>query len=320
MKKLLLLLGLFTPFNLAFSQQKNDQSLLYLTVVDSLSGQGLARATIEINKLHYYSTSISGSVNMDKSFFSGESRLRFSCTGYRPLVLKTGINTLPDTIKLARSLTLLQEVKISPYKPQQVTWGYFKTNHVRYINSSPNAEFAQYFPNDAKFKGSITNVEFEVNDKQHALGKPFGVEVLSRSEDSIFPDTALVTDSIIVYNPEKKRHVGVDLSKYHISVPENGFFIVFQPLNESYYEKGVFAENNFDGWNYATKTPAINIFLKNKDSYAVECCDPVYPKLTGPYCMASSNRKEFIEFVQTDQWIVYQQGINFAMKVTLTPD
>jgi len=320
MKQLLILLVLITSLTPAFSQQNTDQNLWHLIVVDSVSNHGLAGATIAINKVHYCSTNINGAVNIDKSYLVSDSRLRISCIGYSPLSFKIGGAALPDTIRLVRSITLLQEVKVSPNKPQTVTWGYFKTKYIGSLNSSPNDESAEYFPNDAKISGTIASVEFEVNDKQHALGKPFGMEILSRSEDSIFPDTALVTDSIIVYNTEKKHHVSVDLSKYHISIPENGFFIVFQPLNESYYEKGLILENNFGNWEYTTKTPAINIYLTKKDGYAGECCDPIPPKLTGSYCMLGSSKKEYAWYVKTDQWIVYQQGINFAIKVIITPD
>ncbi|TWI98180.1 hypothetical protein JN11_03259 [Mucilaginibacter frigoritolerans] len=316
MKKLLFLLLLFNSLTSAFSQQNTDQSLWHLIVVDSLSNHSLARVTIAINKTHYYSTSINGSVNIDKSYINRDSRLRISCIGYSPFLLKIGSAALPDTIRLARSITLLHEVKISPYKPQPVTWGYFKTKHIGSLNSSPNNESAEYFPNDAKVSGTIASVDFELNDRQHAIEKPFGVEVLSRSDDSIFPDTALITDSIIVYNPEKKPHVSVDLSKYHIQVPKNGFFIVFETLDDSYYEKGTIYVDNY----MYSKTPAINIFLTKKDGYSGECCDPIPPKLTGPYCMTGNSRKEYAWYVKTDQWIIYQQGINFAIKVTITPN
>ncbi|MDB5135414.1 MAG: hypothetical protein JWP37_2017 [Mucilaginibacter sp.] len=227
----LLLIVLIGSSNFAFSQQKNEQSLRHLTIADSVSAKGIDHATLSINKKRYYTTNGSGSVDINKTLISQKDSISVSSISYKSVVLRQSINAkFPDTIKLSQSVNLLKEVKINSSALVNITLEGPNKSHGSHMHLYPNGEAAQYIPNEGQVTGTITSVEFELNDDLHAIEKPFNVEILSRSKDEIFPDTALITDSIIVYNTKKKRRFSVDISRYHIQIPENGFFVVFQTL------------------------------------------------------------------------------------------
>lgn len=145
---------------------------------------------------------------------------------------------------------------------------------------------------------------------------PFNVELLSRSTDSIYPDTALIKDSIIVYNPERKRKLRVDVSKYHIQIPANGFFAVFQALSPSYYSKQTIWYKKYEHY----KIPGLNMHLNKRDDFDGGCCDVDWPAdRKGFYCLLAGGRSKWKDFIKRDQWIVYADGINYAISANITP-
>ena len=301
--------------NFVFVQQKSPKGLWHLTIVNNTTAKGIAGATISINSKRYFITDVSGVADIDKNIVDQHDSIRISSIGYQTKWLRrAGVDKLPDTIRLAESITGLDEVKIDPLKSPTITLSGLKTRYGAHFQPGPNREFAQYMPNDKKITGTIISVGFELNDDVHGIEMPFNIEILSRSKDSIFPDTALFTDSIIVRNPEKKKRLSVDISHYHIQVPENGFFVVFQTLPRSYYK------NNsiwYDG-RYHIRIPGINVFLKQKNYFEGECCDVDPPASTGFYCLLGCDRNDLLSYEKRDQWIVYAQGINFAISAIVS--
>ena len=318
MNKLLLSLTLITISGFAFYQQKkNDQNLWRLTIADSVTAKGIENATIVIGKSKNLITDGKGAISIKKNDINPNDDIEISSIGYQTTVLTPDvIHKFPDTIWLSESVTLLKEVKINPSKSTGIILGSPNKSHDTPMHPNVNDEFAEYMPNEKKITGTITSVEYELNDDLHGIEMPFNVELLSRSKDSIFPDTALMTDSIIVYNPQKKRHFIADISSHHIQIPENGFFVVFQTLSQSYYSKETVS---VDGHEHL-KMPGINIYLKEKNQFEGECCDANPPIRKGFYCLLTEKRQKWKSFVKTDQWIVYGEGINFAITATINPN
>jgi hypothetical protein len=221
--------------------------------------------------------------------------------------------TKADTAIISK-ITALKEVKVRPSVQLQALAPNISKAYRTHMEPFPNHEFAQYIPNEHHIGGFISSVTFEMNDDVKAIDQPFNVEILAKSIDSIFPDTALLRDSLIVYNTARKDLFTVDLSKYHIAVPDNGFFVIFQTLSPSCYSKEQVWYNNEKRF----KVPGINIYLNAKDRFAGNCCD-IEPNIrNGFYCLIGGDRQHSYTSEKKSHWIVYEQGINLGITTTIS--
>ncbi len=147
-----------------------------------------------------------------------------------------GINYIfPDTVRLSASVTSLKEVKVSATKPIETIIGDVKKSYNTHRITWPNSAYAQFIPNEKKIKGTITSVEYVINDELHGIERPFRVRLFTKSKTSLSLDRELIKDSIIVYNPKKERRISIDISKYNVQLPEDGVIVIFETLSPSYY-------------------------------------------------------------------------------------
>lgn len=297
--------------NFCFAQNQNAWKL---AIVDSATNKGISKATLSLNNKLYYSSDDTGRIIIDKDLIHKKDNILISCVGYNQMSLIPTSNKYPDTIRLSPALIALKEVEIKPVAEVEITAKDTKKK-VHYIHriTGPESSFVQFIPNRNGIKGNITSIQYQVNDLLHGIEKPFRVRLFTKMKDSLTLDKELTTDSIIIYNPEKKTSINVDVSKYNIQMPDSGVLVVFETMPRSYYSKDSTLER-YNG-EKMVKTPGIDMIM-TKNYWGAD-----YDKenrLT-PYCMVGPPADRWNWNGPYEYWYVYADGNNFAISVTVSP-
>jgi hypothetical protein len=174
---------------------------------------------------------------------------------------------------------------VSSKQKENLFLGNIKSPHILNKGRLTNFEtkYALYVPNQNKVKGIIKNLIFNVGDVADGIEMPFKANVYLKSNNSKFPRTEMIRDDIIVTNPQRKRRIVIDISKYNIEIPENGFFIIAETLTPEFYKQEEVRLHN----RYFNKLPAFkkvtsknmkghySLWL-NKKTYNSWIIEPVY--------------------------------------------
>ena len=316
MKKIcFLLLITFCITTSGLSQQKNTSPLWHLTIVDSATNKGVVRATVSINHEKYLITNEHGGVAIKKDLLHKTDTVQISSVGYKAVTFIPSLaSKLPDTIRLVATVTALKEVHINLNTPKGIILGDFKKKYNSHRSTSPDDKCLQYIPNDAKTKGVISSIEYVINDELHGIEMPFRVGIYAKNKTNPLPDHTLITDTIIVYNPERKTHLSVDISKYNLQLPEDGVMVALETLPPNYYGKDSI-------WYYGqrrAKTPGIDMDLKKKGDYSAHVKDWSDRKTTYSLNMEADGKWSY-EQILFDSYL-YDDGNNFAITITVQPD
>jgi len=304
MKKLLVFLTFIPGF--IFAQHRSRQGAWHLTVVDSLTCKAIEKITVTVNNLNAFITDENGVVNLKKKSMGLNSNIKFSSIGYNTLQFKvTSDSNLPDTIKLFSSLTSLNEVKIQSAAPVKIAIGETSEKYKGAYYPILNNEMALYIPNEKKLSAIINSVYFFVNDDLKGIEKPFKVQLYTKDKDSLYPDKEMIKDSIIVYNPKKKHKVEVNLLKYNLQIPENGFFIVLKIMSAKWYGNSLVRY----GDEYCHRVPGIDRDFVNLSDWGITN-DPRVGK-GGEYSLIRLDKD------LGRSWTTTALGDNFAMGATL---
>lgn len=220
-----------------FAQQKQENNLWHLTIADSTTGKGIDRATVTL-KSNTVATDVQGGVNFNRQAFSEKDTIRISSVGYKTSFYVFRKNRVaPDTLKLSGSVVALQAVEIKSSVPVTINLGDVKKVYKGRYLPIPNEELARYIPNEKKLTGTITRLEFVVNDGLKGIEMPFKVQLFTKRDHEMYPEKEMISDSLIIYNKTRQTHLSIDVSKYQLELPENGFFIVFETLSPAWYSK-----------------------------------------------------------------------------------
>lgn len=301
MNKLFLICMLGLLSRVAWSQDKSDsKSIWNFTVVDSVNKKSLTAVTITSGQ-NSFITDSDGKVGIRKSFLSMNKFIKFSSIGYKTLsYLQTG--QFPDTITLSPSIQILKEVVIAPDVPKKLVFGNVNDSYKGGYLPGPDQEIAEYFPNKDKITGTITSVEFMLLDGHKGIKRPFGVHLYRKSKISIYPQEDLLRDSVIVYNPKGLSMVSVDLSKYDIQLPEDGFFISLQTLPAIWYGKDMIQINGHEFY----KVPGIKgVFKDGKFKFDEQIIPGVKYALMRTYFEGMN-------------WKKFEYGTDFAIGATIS--
>ena len=253
--------------------------------------------------------------NIDRSFICSKDSIRISCIGYQSLSLKPGVDhKYPDTVRLSASVTALREVIVGPSAPDVVA-GIVKKKYRTHSVVNPDESYLQFIPNEKKIKGTITAIEYVLNDELHGIEKPFRVRLFTKSKGSLKPDQELIRDSIVVNNPQKKRIVSVDISGYDIQFPDDGVIAVFETLSLSAYgnDSTWYCKEPY-GCGWRSKVPCIEMDSRIKDDYPGDL-DKV--DRTGPYFLVGPPASPSNLAEMWNQWWASTPGHNFAISITI---
>lgn len=316
MKKLcFLLLISFCISSFAFSQEKNRSTLWHLTIVDSATNQGIVRATISVDSGKYLSANEHGQIDLRKDLLYKTDTLYISSIGYKIALFIPGFKVkLPDTIRLVAAVTALKEVAINSNLPRRVVLGDFKKKYNTHRTTSPEDKFLQYIPNDRKIKGTITSIQYVLNDELHGIEMPFKIGIYAKNKNNPFPDHALIADTIIVYNAERKNHLSVDISKYNLQLPEDGVMVALETLPSAYYGKD-------SVWYYGQKrvrTTGIDMDLKKKGEYTTRVKDLSDRKTTYSMVIDAADEKD-LDRLMIHSYL-YDDGNNYAITIIVMPE
>ena len=287
-----------------FSQ--NRLHSLTITITDSLTKSGIPNATVKINPGGFLKRDSTGKIKINNNEASAIKTIKISIIGYKTLFYNASAgHPLPDTFSMARLITSLQEVKVVYRSPVKVKLGNLKTSYNVHWHPWVRMEFAKYIHNDEKISGKIESIELVVNNTMSGIEKPFLLALYAKDDTSLYPGTSLLKDSLIIYNSQKKRNLSVDISKYNIRLPQNGFFVVFETLSPSYYDKELIRA--WDG-AYVQKVPGLDVDKPNKDSPLID----YYPKV-------GQDEKYYLDRINKDIWS-YHPAQDLAIGATIVVD
>jgi hypothetical protein len=239
-------LFLFLIFlHLSLFAQRNAISI---TVKDDATKKNIEWASLSVNKKYFLSANEEGSISLDINQAIETDSITISALGY---ISKTYIfRQLKEETKivyLSPDVQVLNEVLVNPnkVKPKKVVLGIvYKFFPIGTILTNLNNKYAQYIPNKDGLNCQIKELEFALGDNQKGIDQPFRVNIYSRNKNNKLPYEELIKDDLIVRNYERSQKFTVDVSKYNITTPKDGFFIVAETLNKEYYSNKVVNKHN----------------------------------------------------------------------------
>jgi len=289
-----------------YAQPSNTNSWK-LVVVDSASKRGLPSVTISVDGAFICMTNEKGFAFLKSKASYRNQVLNFSMIGYRSAKLKIiAADRLPDTIFLAESTINLKEINIGGAKNASVVIGNDKIVYGGQWLPVPEEELAVFIPNSQRIQGFIAAIECNINNALKGIDKPFKIQLYSKSNNSPFPDTTLIKNGVMFYNIKKSKKVYIDIRKYNIKVPGNGFFIVFETLPSPFYGQ---EDITIHGFRHQ-RLPALDTDFHEGDPIRTDT-----PNLINKvYSLQRINKKDY------EPWKILAEGYNFALKARVLTD
>ncbi len=217
---------------------------------DSITNKVIPYATIElIGKNSGCAANNNGYFIWQIENFKNSDSVKISALGYN-----TQYFVLDNIIKNDSSLFYLS------IKPIELQTAVIKQNKVKNLKvgskklfmlfsgiyRTPGTIDAMFINNNKKMIGKIKSIGVYIT--KH--GKPKGslrLRIFGCANDSIYPYEDLINDQLIINSTEGGEWVDVDISKYNIAIPKQGFFIGVETIkttDEYYY---TFSENQHYG-------------------------------------------------------------------------
>jgi hypothetical protein len=239
---------LFLSFlQLSLFAQKNT---IIITVRDDLTKKNIEWASLSINKKYFLSANEEGKISLDINQAIETDSITISAVGYRSKTyIFKQLKEETTIVYLLPDLQILNEVVVNPnkVKPKKVVLGnVYKFFSLVTILTNLNNNYAQYIPNKDGLNCQIKELEFVLGDNQKGIDQPFRVNIYTRNKKTKLPLEELIKDDLIVRNYNKSRKFTVDVSKYNITTPQDGFFIVAETLNKEYYSNKVVNKYKID--------------------------------------------------------------------------
>lgn len=223
---------------MCFGRLNAQQIHLSCSIIDAKEGIPIPSATLSVpSKNVFYPADNQGKFDCDDSRIANTDTLIISCMGYQSqkmLVSTIGFNAV---IRLQAFITNLNEVRVGINKATVIAVSSKSNNSSRNSFSfMPLNEGALFMAESAGIKGIIQTVSFYIKDNNGGNAKaPFMVKLYTVNADGA-PGMGIISDVIIVSATKKNAWFDVDISGYRIEVPENGFFVSFSLLDDTYYK------------------------------------------------------------------------------------
>lgn len=283
-----------------------------MTVLNALTREKIAGTTMFVGNEKHFIADSNGLISIDKTYIRLNDTLKLSCVGFQSKKFIADKNfTYPDSLKLSAVNIALNEVIINSSKPQ-LKIGTVKKAYNSQLRGNPNTIYFQYIPNDKQISGIITTIEYSVNNLSGGIERPFKIGLYTKGRNDVFPDKDLLNDSVVIFNPKKKKRIVVDVSKYNIPFPKDGVMAVFETLCAESYGSDLYRDNG----RLYSRIPGIDIDLKEKGNYAI---DSDKLNRTTPFALVMSTTadgKYTIEDVHQNSFL-YVDGSNFGIVITV---
>ena len=178
------------------------------------------------------------------------SKIHVSCLNYNDTIV-IAKDLLRSTLYLNAKTETLKEVVMTKKLDKQVVLDPIKRK-IQNMHSSGLRMIAKYFPNTKKNKccNYITKVEVQFPKRQNQQPK-FRFRVFDRDPATGLPKDDLLMESIPITIEKGETSVFLDLEKYYVEMPENGFFIAFEKLFIPFNEYGEDESNEETGKFYS---------------------------------------------------------------------
>lgn len=241
-----------------------------ISVLDATTKAVILNANLSINKTDYYPSDENGNIYFELTKVKKGDSLSVSCMGYLTVkFVVENTNLIPQEISLNPIVYQLNEVNVTNKKVKQkeLTMG-TKSFSISEEYTHANTKYALYVNNKEKLIGSIREVRIRMRNGAKSIDMPFKIRLFARKPNSKFPSDELM-EEIIATNLKRKSWFSMDISHLNISLPEDGFFIVFQTMPSEYYSK---VPKTAHGWTIE-RVPglAFTTFPKsvNKENYSL---------------------------------------------------
>ena len=127
------------------------------------------------------------------------------------------------------------------------------------ISLSPCRKQVVYFPAEMYEQGMLEAIEFSFtkpsSEKGDTVGNkmPILLKIYARNTEKNIPGDELLKDTIIIIPPKKNQKIKIDISKYGIVLPSEGFYCGFEAFSTDWYVKQGYL--TMDNLSYQTKFP-----------------------------------------------------------------
>jgi hypothetical protein len=210
-----------------FTQYSKAQTLIKGKILDN-SQTPISYATIKSENGEIYFSDSLGNFNL--SIDSKNSTFIFGCVGFENKSFTFNLITDYVIINLSRISYKLAEVTVNSKKVKLKTIeiGNKKTGYTKEI-SKVGFQSAIYIPNNEKILGTIKSVSYFIRKPpEGSYSGSFRVRLYELDTISNKPGKDLLLENLIVNASKNSSWFEVDLLKYNINLPDNGFFIAFE--------------------------------------------------------------------------------------------
>lgn len=233
----LLLYSIFFFITIDCSSQTKTGKIWGPQVLDKAMQKPITGATISVNRKDYYPISEDGYAEIPLTNVAKFDTIYVSLLGYKTLKLPVeNIEELPFKLELEVQVYNLEtvEVRHKNEKLKETMVGADPTTGISHFFINVNTKYALYINNNAGQKGFIKEIYIRMHNRAGARKMPFKLTLYDKNTNDKYPNRELM-EEIITQNSTNKKWFKIDLSNLNISIPENGFFIVFTTLPQAYY-------------------------------------------------------------------------------------
>lgn len=240
MKIIIALIISFYPFYL-FSQNVELKG----QVVDKKTNEPIAYSTLLIESLK---TGTLANMNGDYKLTIAEEKLKdtviISALGYeiKKMTLAALSKEKNGIVKLNKKVYILNEVIIKPKTPKIVNLGiHDKKPYSELISSVFGANIGLFIANKLNIIGLLKSVSFYIRNDGMPTA-PFRIRIYGVNPINKQPDMDLLNKNVIVSGKKGGGWLKVDLSKYNIIFPKEGFFVMAEWIysgDQYYYKKEI---------------------------------------------------------------------------------
>ena len=179
---------------------------------------------------------------------------------------KDNWNLITDSVfYLKEKVNELQEVEISSTKKEMLYTLPFKNRILTDVrNFSWELKMATFIPQEVGNRNKrIKKLLYATSDFSGVKGlskQPFVANLYSINDLTGLPDIPIIKDTIIISKKNEAKWVEVDVSRYNLTIPIEGIYIVFEILNKEKYQTGFIQSKN----GIIAAVPALKVYSYNK--------------------------------------------------------